>query len=42
MTLEEIGRHFGITRERIRQIEGRTLSLKLADRRSGSRDIASD
>ena len=28
MTLEEIGRHFGITRERIRQIEGRAL-LKL-------------
>ncbi len=25
-TLEEVGRHFGLTRERIRQIEGRALS----------------
>jgi RNA polymerase primary sigma factor len=34
MTLEEIGRHFGITRERIRQIEGRAL-LKLQTARGG-------
>ena len=34
MTLEEIGRHFGITRERIRQIEARTL-LKLQTARGG-------
>jgi RNA polymerase primary sigma factor len=34
MTLEEIGRHFGITRERIRQIEGRAL-LKLQNARAG-------
>ena len=33
-TLEEIGRHFGITRERIRQIEGRAL-LKLQTARGG-------
>jgi RNA polymerase primary sigma factor len=33
-TLEEIGRHFGITRERIRQIEGRAL-LKLQNARGG-------
>jgi RNA polymerase primary sigma factor len=33
-TLEEIGRHFGITRERIRQIEGRAL-LKLQTQRGG-------
>ena len=25
MTLEEVGRYFGITRERVRQIENRTL-----------------
>ena len=25
MTLEEVGRYFGVTRERIRQIETRTL-----------------
>jgi RNA polymerase primary sigma factor len=24
-TLEEVGRHFGVTKERIRQIEGRAL-----------------
>ncbi|MGA4542862.1 RNA polymerase sigma factor [Uniformispora flossi] len=30
-TLEEIGQHFGVTRERIRQIESRTLN-KLRDR----------
>jgi RNA polymerase primary sigma factor len=34
MTLEECGRHFGITRERIRQIEGRAL-LKLQNARAG-------
>jgi RNA polymerase primary sigma factor len=26
LTLEEVGREFGITRERIRQIEAKTLS----------------
>jgi RNA polymerase primary sigma factor len=25
-TLEEVGRHFGVTKERIRQIEGRALN----------------
>ena len=34
MTLEEIGKLFGITRERIRQIEGRAL-LKLQNARAG-------
>ena len=24
-TLEEVGKHFGVTRERIRQIEGKAL-----------------
>jgi RNA polymerase sigma factor (sigma-70 family) len=26
LTLEDVGRHFGLTRERIRQIESRALS----------------
>jgi RNA polymerase primary sigma factor len=25
-TLEEVGRHFGVTRERVRQIEARTMA----------------
>ena len=35
MTLEEVGRHFGVTRERIRQIETRTLFKLNAMRRAG-------
>jgi RNA polymerase primary sigma factor len=42
MTLEDIGQHVGVTRERVRQIESRTLSkLKLskdADRLRGAQD----
>lgn len=34
-TLEEVGRHFGVTRERIRQIEGRTLGKLRAGGRAG-------
>ena len=39
MTLEEVGRYFGVTRERVRQIETRTLmKLKsLPDRRPPAR-----
>ena len=38
MTLEEVGRYFGVTRERIRQIETRTLfKLKIAPRRRAAR-----
>ena len=36
MTLEDVGRHFGVTRERIRQIETRTL-FKLKSMRSAGR-----
>jgi len=36
MTLEQVGRHFGVTRERIRQIETRTL-FKLKTFRDGGR-----
>ena len=36
MTLEEVGRYFGVTRERIRQIETRTL-LKLKMLRDAGR-----
>jgi RNA polymerase primary sigma factor len=36
MTLEEVGRYFGVTRERIRQIETRTL-FKLKSMRSAGR-----
>ena len=36
MTLEEVGRHFGITRERVRQIENRCL-LKLKAYRNAGR-----
>ncbi len=36
MTLEEVGRYFGVTRERIRQIETRTL-FKLKGVREGNR-----
>jgi RNA polymerase primary sigma factor len=35
MTLEDVGRHFGVTRERIRQIETRTLFKLKAMRAAG-------
>ena len=35
LTLEDVGRHFGVTRERIRQIESRTLMKLKAFRDSG-------
>jgi RNA polymerase primary sigma factor len=35
MTLEEVGRYFGVTRERVRQIEARTRSKLLAMRSVG-------
>jgi RNA polymerase primary sigma factor len=35
MTLEEVGRYFGVTRERVRQIESRTRSKLLAMRSAG-------
>ena len=34
-TLEEVGREFGVTRERIRQIESKTLSKLRHPSRSG-------
>jgi RNA polymerase primary sigma factor len=34
-TLEEVGREFGVTRERIRQIESKTLSKLRHPTRSG-------
>jgi RNA polymerase primary sigma factor len=33
-TLEEVGRHFGVTRERIRQIESKTLAKLRSPQRS--------
>ena len=36
MTLEEVGKYFGVTRERIRQIETRTL-FKLKSMRAAGR-----
>ena len=42
-TLEEIGRHFNLTRERIRQIEGKTLSkLRHPSRSASLRDYLDD
>jgi RNA polymerase primary sigma factor len=38
-TLDEIGKHFGVTRERIRQIENKTMSkLKHPSRSQQLRD----
>ena len=38
-TLEEVGREFGLTRERIRQIESHALSaLRASSRAAGLRD----
>ena len=43
MTLEEVGRVFGITRERVRQIENRTLMrLKSFQHAGRLRDIGVD
>jgi RNA polymerase primary sigma factor len=43
MTLEEVGRYFGITRERVRQIENRTLMrLKSFQAAGRLRDIGND
>jgi RNA polymerase primary sigma factor len=42
-TLEEVGREFGITRERIRQIEAKTLSkLRHPSRAQRLRDYLGD
>ena len=39
MTLEQVGAHFGVTRERVRQIEARTMSkLKQPNRSQKLRD----
>jgi RNA polymerase primary sigma factor len=44
MTLEDIGREVGVTRERVRQIESKTLSMLKssggADRLAGTTDEA--
>lgn len=43
LTLEEVGRHFGVTRERIRQIESKTLAkLRQPQRRELLRDYLED
>ncbi len=43
LTLEEVGRHFGVTRERIRQIESKTLAkLRQPQRRALLRDYLDD
>ena len=42
LTLEDVGRHFGVTRERIRQIESRTLMKLKAFRDSGRLKDVSD
>ncbi len=43
LTLEEVGRHFGVTRERIRQIEAKTLAkLRQPQRRALLRDYLDD
>ena len=42
-TLEEVGSHFGVTRERIRQIESRTLmKLKTFRESQQLRELADD
>ena len=42
-TLEEVGREFGVTRERIRQIEAKTLAKLRAPSRAGRlREFLSD
>ena len=39
LTLEQVGKHFGVTRERVRQIEARTMSkLKHPNRSERLRD----
>jgi RNA polymerase primary sigma factor len=35
-TLEEVGRHFGVTRERVRQIEAKTLAKLRRGRFAGA------
>lgn len=43
LTLEEVGRHFGVTRERIRQIESKTLAkLRQPQRQALLRDYLDD
>jgi len=42
-TLEQVGAHFGVTRERVRQIEARTMSkLKHPNRPQRLRDYLDD
>jgi RNA polymerase primary sigma factor len=42
-TLEQVGTHFGVTRERVRQIEARTMSkLKHPNRPQRLRDYLDD